>query len=103
MAGGSQLYLRLYPSGLTDRLPSGRPRSAWGINYHDQTGVINAGRKTLHSTAWNKPNRPGLSSGTGQAEAKGVFEGDRIAGRVVKYVDPGKSTKGESSHQGHAR
>jgi len=45
----------------------------------------------------------GLLAGPGLVKAKGVFEGDRISGRVVKYVDPGKSTKGESSPQGHSR
>jgi len=39
----------------------------------------------------------------GWGRAKGMFEGDRIAGRTVKCVDPGKSTEGESSHQGHTR
>lgn len=44
-----------------------------------------------------------LLAGSGLVKAKGVFEGDRISGRVVKYVDPRKSSKGESSPQGHSR
>lgn len=56
-----------------------------------------------YGAAWY--NRTGLAlfAGAWLVKAKGMFEGDRIAGRVVKYVDPSKSTKGESSHQGHAR
>ena len=63
-------------------------------------------REVLRScTAQHGITQTGLEllAGSGLVEAKGVFEGDRIAGRVVKYVDPGKSTKGESSHQGHTR
>lgn len=54
-----------------------------------------------YSAAWNKLTH--LARETGWVDAIGMFEGDRIAGRVVKYVDPSKSTKGESSHQGHTR
>lgn len=47
--------------------------------------------------------RVGLVAGLLGNSAKGVFGGSRIAGLVVKYVDPGKSTESESSCQGHTR
>jgi hypothetical protein len=56
-----------------------------------------------YSAAQHKHTGLALFAGAGLVNAKGMFEGDRIAGRVVKYVDPSKSTKGESSHQGHSR
>lgn len=60
--------------------------------------------RLLHRSAWHKHSDGCPPSGEAVLnDAKGVFGGDRIAGRVVKYVDPGKSTKSESSHQGHTR
>lgn len=56
-----------------------------------------------YSAAQHKLTGSALFAGAGLVIEKGMFEGDRIAGRVVKYVDPSKSTKGESSHQGHSR
>lgn len=107
--GGGQARSGLSPSRSHRALcfgSSGVFRPVRGAVYHDQTGVFDAGRQTR--TAQHGITKPAWflrfpAAGPGCVDAKGVFEGDRIAGRVVKYVDPGKSTKGESSHQGHTR
>ena len=79
---------------------------ALGAIYHDKTGVIKANR-CGYCTAQHgiRLIKDGLASSVAfpASLAKGVFGGSRIAGRVVKYVDPGKSTESESSCQGHTR
>ena len=87
------------PSGVTGPASAG---SAGVAIYHDQTGPIKR-NLAIGTEEHGITKLARVSCGPGLVEAKGVFEGDRIAGRVVKYVDPGKSTKGESSPQGHSR